>query len=565
MGKIKIQRRKTIVKFLVLICIFALYGCSAEMDKIENSDTGKENFLLLHKNYEYLKSNTSLFNKLNHLNTQKSTSKSKNIETKDFKIFTNNVTYTKRPDNSRESFTFYIQKKDFASNKIIDNLILARNLGDEEFKTYIITYYFPDGIASEHNNFTVTGFKEINSETFSITNLTSKTACENTYEYNWIELKHDCYSGAHSGEGQANQCDGQGNLPYSTYRIVANIKFGCWEGTPGGDPGNGGGGSGGPGGGGSGSGSGGGPPVDTGISLPPPCQSVDCDVPILANDINDLLGSKLGYEQLLFLQDNNDIAEKVKNFLDQNSTAEDKNFAIWTINYFTTNPNTSWDQFENWFMGTSEGQDGDYDTAYWENPNLTFPQQSLPTYNDYYNGMARFANGKLMTGADNVYGLVGGAVQQARIANPIRTANTCALKVSIALNRAGVIIPYIPGKTLEGSGEFAAKYFFLNAKSLNSWMRETFGTNPATTTTPSNGNHLSYTASDGGLNGVDFPDKLKGMNAIYSMITTDDYYNKTSTSGHSDLLFTDSNGLGECAYKCFFNLPIQRIDIWILN
>jgi hypothetical protein len=55
--------------------------------------------------------------------------------------------------------------------------------------------------------------------------------------------------------------------------------------------------------------------------------------------------------------------------------------------------------------------------------------------------MARSQDGKLMEGADNVYSLVGGAVQQARINNPTRTANTCALKVSIALVRSGIIIP----------------------------------------------------------------------------------------------------------------------------
>ncbi len=57
-------------------------------------------------------------------------------------------------------------------------------------------------------------------------------------------------------------------------------------------------------------------------------------------------------------------------------------------------------------MGTLEGQDGEYDAAYWENANLTFPQQNLPTYDKYFAGMARFPNGKLISGADNVYGLV---------------------------------------------------------------------------------------------------------------------------------------------------------------
>jgi hypothetical protein len=235
-------------------------------------------------------------------------------------------------------------------------------------------------------------------------------------------------------------------------------------------------------------------------------------------------------------------------------------FVTWGMNYMKNNPNVTLKQFGNWFMGTSEGQDGTYDAAYWDNPNLTFPQQNLPTYNDYLNGMPRFANGSFMTGADNVCALVGGAVQQARVIDPIRTANTCALKVSIALNRAGVVIPNLPGKTVQGEGtEFTGKYFFLNAKSLNAWMRETFGTNP------NNANHFSYTSSDGGTNGVNFPEKLKDKNGIYSMITTEKYTTETGISGHADLIFNGSAGKGTCIFGCSFNLPIERIDIWVLN
>ncbi|UQD55677.1 T6SS effector amidase Tae4 family protein [Flavobacterium sp. K5-23] len=249
--------------------------------------------------------------------------------------------------------------------------------------------------------------------------------------------------------------------------------------------------------------------------------------------------------------------------LTQESRDNSRNLISLRVLY--NNVSVSWEQFENWFMGTSEGQDGDYDAAYWGNPNLTFQQQNLPTYNNYVNNMARSQDGKLMEGADNVYGLVGGTVQQARIDNPRRTANTCALKVSIALVRSGIIIPDLPGITLEGSGEFAGKFIFLNAKELNAWMRKTFGTKTGIGNTPINANHLSYNAADGGPNGIYFPNELKNKYGIYSMITTEQYRLDTSTSGHADLLFTDSKGYGNCAFKCFFNLPIQRIDVWILN
>ena len=216
-------------------------------------------------------------------------------------------------------------------------------------------------------------------------------------------------------------------------------------------------------------------------------------------------------------------------------------------------------------MGISEGQDGEYDAAFWENPSLSFPQQNLPTYNNYVNNMARFQDGSLMKGADNVYALVGGAVQQARIDDPKTTENTCALKVSIALVRSDIIIPDLPGITIEGAGEFAGKFFFLNAKELNAWMRKTFGTKTGIENTPINPKHFSYDATDGGANGIEFPNKLKDKRGIYSMITTEQYRLNARTSGHADLIFTDSKGFGNCPFNCFFNLPIQRIDIWILD
>lgn len=317
-----------LTKILTLLFFIILSGCSSEIDKTENSNLKTKNFIILHKNYNFLKSNVLLFNKLSGLGAERITSKSKNIKTSYFEIFIDKVTYTKRLDNSRESYTFYIEKYNHASNKTIDNLILTKNLNDKDFKTYIITYYFPDGIASKHKNFKIIAFKEINNKTFSINNLTSKSTCENTYEYVVIETAHTCYSGTHSGASQAGSCDGQGSLPYSTYHIVAYLIDGC-GGTGGGSNPEG---SSGPGGGGGTGSSGNGPSVDTGMSIPPPCQSSDCDEQILANDINDLLGNTLNYEQLQFLFNNNEIAEEVKTFLETNHTTEAKDLAIQYIN-----------------------------------------------------------------------------------------------------------------------------------------------------------------------------------------------------------------------------------------
>ena len=89
--------------------------------------------------------------------------------------------------------------------------------------------------------------------------------------------------------------------------------------------------------------------------------------------------------------------------------------------------------------------------------------------------------------------------------------------------------------------------------------RKTFGTNKT--------NHIELLGSEGGINGEKFTksEKLKNIKGIYSMITTEQYDNDGGASGHADLLFYDSEGMANCAFGCFFNLPVKRIDVWILN
>lgn len=111
-----------------------------------------------------------------------------------------------------------------------------------------------------------------------------------------------------------------------------------------------------------------------------------------------------------------------------------------------------------------------YDETFWEDLSLSFPPQDLPSWDDFYAAYPKVANTtSWLTGAENVFPLIGGDVEQAYVDYGI--VNTCAAKVSIALNNSGVTIPSIestatiPG-TLEGGGDNEGKYYFLNAKAL---------------------------------------------------------------------------------------------------
>jgi uncharacterized membrane protein YgcG len=238
-------------------------------------------------------------------------------------------------------------------------------------------------------------------------------------------------------------------------------------------------------------------------------------------------------------------------------------FANFTLSFLIQNPNASWEQFENWFMGISEGKaDEDYDAAYWNDPNLIFPPQNLPSWQNYYNGFPKDTNGKGLLGPA-VYNLVGGVPKAMRDgvlndSNPNNDRdydNACALRVSKALNYSGIIIPNLANQTFKGGD---GKYYFLSAKKLNAWMRKTFGTNPATTITPFNANHIHITGDQAGVNGVNLPSLLGGKKGIYSLVSS----NSSWASGHGDILQPN----GTCINGChFYDAPIAFIDIWQLQ
>lgn len=165
------------------------------------------------------------------------------------------------------------------------------------------------------------------------------------------------------------------------------------------------------------------------------------------------------------------------------------------------------------------GQDYEYDETYWSNPNLTFQSQSLPTYQDFYDAFPKNADGSWMYGADNIYALAGGAVLQLRTDYPISTNNTCALKVSIALNGAGIVIPNIPGGTIKGSGD---EYYFVNAFTLTEWMKLTFGA-------PDDGiSHMYIPFNDLDAPSNLFPPKKGIFSAMYGESANE-------ASGHTDI------------------------------
>jgi hypothetical protein len=233
------------------------------------------------------------------------------------------------------------------------------------------------------------------------------------------------------------------------------------------------------------------------------------------------------------------------------------NFGTWAIHYLSHNPNAPFSVFQNQFMTPVEGEDDDHDANYWDDPNLTFPQQTLPSWDDFSSAFPKHDD-PLYDDPEELYTSIGGQVLAKYNSNPLLYQNTCALRVSKALNYSGVTISAGTDRYQGADG----KYYFLSCIALLKWMKKTFGT-------PSGSNHL--TGSQGGTNGENFPGLLAGKKGIYIM--TPNYPGGCGTetippsgfcaSGHADMINNS-----HCDGGCYFDAQIggvHEIFIWELQ
>jgi hypothetical protein len=229
-----------------------------------------------------------------------------------------------------------------------------------------------------------------------------------------------------------------------------------------------------------------------------------------------------------------------------------KSIGYWAIDYLSQNPSVLFSTFEKQFLKIQEGIDGTYNANYWDNPNLTFPTQNLPSW-DNFNSAYPKHDDPLYDTPIEVYTSIGGEVLNAYNSNPSSYQNICALRISKALNYAGISINSGTDRYKGSDG----KYYFVSCAALLKWMKKTFGT-------PSGSNYV--TGSQGGVNGQHFPDLLAGKKGIYIM--TPNYpggcANGTGfcASGHADLI---ENSV--CDGGCFFYATggVHEIFIWELQ
>lgn len=319
-------------KFFTLIILFSLLACYSD-DATPTIESSKKGNLMLHKNGSFLEKNieiNSIVNELNNL--QKSNKISKSANDSDFIIYKDNVTYIRTPNGERESYTFFIEKEYKRNLNFVENIVLSKKKNSDKYEAVLITYFFPDGYMVDNKNFQVLKTLPLDIDNFTFLNKKSSGGCI----YDVIETEHSCYSGKHSGAGQSEDCDHKGYGPYSTYELYLSCD-GSSGGGGGGYPGSSEGPETGPPGSGGNNGSGGANNgIDTGITLPPSCQGTQCDEVVLPNQINTLLGKKLNISQLMFLYENENIANYLHSLLKNYNTYSQDSY-LWIISYLHNN------------------------------------------------------------------------------------------------------------------------------------------------------------------------------------------------------------------------------------
>lgn len=326
------------LRLFTLLILFSLVACNSD-DETSTIESSKKENMMLHKNASFLDKNeevNSIVNELNNL--QKSDKSSKSYNDSDFIIHKENITYIRTSDGERESYTFFIEKVYKRNLNFVENLVLSKKKNSDKYEALLITYFFPDGYMIDNKDFQVlkTMPLDIDFSNFSKSSTPLSKTSGGGCSYDVIETEHSCYSGEHSGAGESGKCDHKGYGPYSTYELYLSCGGSGGGGgyNPGGNPG---GTETGPGGPGGNNGSGGANNgIDTGITLPPSCQGTNCDEVVLPNQINTLLGKKLNISQLMFLYNNENIANHLFSILNNYNTHSQENY-LWVISYLDNN------------------------------------------------------------------------------------------------------------------------------------------------------------------------------------------------------------------------------------
>lgn len=242
----------------------------------------------------------------------------------------------------------------------------------------------------------------------------------------------------------------------------------------------------------------------------------------------------------------------VKTYFNQNPQDLPILFSLGT-DFFTQNPNISWDYLENWFfkkqLETESHPVINPDLITFDTP---IQQASLPSFNTFLSNFPK--NGtypnytELLT--SDAYKLAGGSLWDSHLNQREAYNNACAIRGSRGLLYSGFDIPvlrYNGTQRTQKGGD--GKNYILDAVSFNKFMIQKFGDTPHKLE-GSDANDPKKVA-----------DLLKNKNGIY-VIINDKYPSQIHYSGHVDTIIN-----GKCIGGAYTtpNGGVKSIRIWVLN
>ncbi len=216
-------------------------------------------------------------------------------------------------------------------------------------------------------------------------------------------------------------------------------------------------------------------------------------------------------------------------------------FATFTIDYMQNNPTVTWKQFQNWFMGSPEGNDGGEIYNPTDYIGINVSKQNLPGRNTFYDAFPKVGTSGMPS--RQVYELVGGHMWTAHNKGDDNYQNACAIRVSRALNYSGKPIPVFINNKLEQKTEKGKDglNYILDASSLLAYMLKAFPDTPPV--------HLKNKTPD------EYQKALNGKWGIYIMVPKSGF----GASGHAD--FYSQSG---CLSRCYFS-DAAEIYFWELK
>lgn len=240
---------------------------------------------------------------------------------------------------------------------------------------------------------------------------------------------------------------------------------------------------------------------------------------------------ELNLAEMSFLNNNSTIASNLASYIRNNNNQQGAVFVKWAVGFLMQSTNTTWGQFESWFITKTEGQDGEYIINLDDIHNMINYQTSqMPTYSQFitafpkldYSGYPGYF--KQMP-ASQVYPIVGDPLSSLYIStggDNGKYKNACTVRWSLAMNRLGILIPQnslsLQGANVNGQN----RYYYIRASTAGDAMHKIFG---------SPTHKLEGPAANNSQTVINF---LKGKTGIYVIVNANS--GAAGYTGHVDLI-----------------------------